>query len=89
MNHNNWVNMSLADIATEYGDGEPLDGDDVEDLVNILRIKINFHQGNMTEEEYEQGMKDLPALMKVDNRHCPKCGEHWVVHDGDGGCPED
>lgn len=48
----NWITQ-LQPIIDEYGEGEPLDGDDVDRLVEILRAKINFNQGNITEEEYE------------------------------------
>ena len=49
---NNWTEQ-LAPIILEYRDGgEPLDGDDVDRLVDILRTKINLHEGNITEEEY-------------------------------------
>ena len=51
MKHNKWIEMKLGEIATEYGEGEPLDGDDVDDLMKILKIKVNLHQGNITEEE--------------------------------------
>ena len=49
------MNMSLVEIIEEYNNGldEPLDGDAVEDLVFILKTKINLHQGNITEREYE------------------------------------
>ena len=50
---NNWTEQ-LVPIILEYRDGsdEPLDGDDVDRLVDILRAKINLHEGNITEEEY-------------------------------------
>lgn len=52
---NNWTEQ-LAPIIFEYRDGsdEPLDGDDVDRLVDILRAKINLHEGNITEEEYNK-----------------------------------
>jgi len=46
-----WITQ-LTPIILEYGENEPLDGDDVDRLIEILRAKINFHQGNITEEEY-------------------------------------
>lgn len=52
---NNWIEQLLP-IIEEYKDGsqeEPLSADEVEDLVHILKTKINLHQGNLTEEEYE------------------------------------
>ena len=30
----------------------PLDGDDVDHLIYLLKAKINLHEGNITEEEY-------------------------------------
>lgn len=46
----------IEEIIEEYkdGDNEPLDGDEVDDLVEILRTKINLHEGNITEEEYNK-----------------------------------
>ena len=64
MNHNNWIYMPLCEIATEYGEGEPLDGDDVDYLMTMIKIKVNFHQGNITEEEYNQAIHDLPARVR-------------------------
>lgn len=51
-----WINLTLEEIIEEYkdGDNEPLDGDEVDDLVEILRAKINLHEGNITEEEYNK-----------------------------------
>jgi hypothetical protein len=31
----------------------------------------------------------LTLEQKPDPRYCPKCGSHWVTHDGDGSCVED
>ena len=30
------------------------------------------------------GMK--PLTPKASDRYCPKCGRHWVTHNGDGSC---
>lgn len=53
----NWTTQ-LAPIIQEYiqgySGGESLDKDEVDDLVDILKTKINLHQGNITEEEYEE-----------------------------------
>lgn len=48
-----WMQF-LAPIINEYKEGndEPLDGDEVDRLTEIIRAKINLHQGNLTEEEY-------------------------------------
>jgi hypothetical protein len=50
-----WINQLLP-IINEFkdGDDEPLDGDAVDVLVNIIRAKINLHEGNITEEEYNK-----------------------------------
>ncbi len=52
-----WYALTLAEIILEYRGGyddEPLDGDGVDDLVEILRAKINLHEGNITQEEYDE-----------------------------------
>jgi hypothetical protein len=50
-----WINQLLP-IINEFkdGDDEPLDGDAVDVLVNIIRAKINLQEGNITEEEYNK-----------------------------------
>ena len=52
---NNWIEQ-LQPIIDEYKDGsnEPLDGDEVYDLVHIIKAKINLNEGNITEEEYNK-----------------------------------
>jgi hypothetical protein len=49
-----WLDQLLP-IIEEYKDGsnEPLDGDEVDDLVKITKAKINLQEGNITLEEYE------------------------------------
>ena len=49
-----WIEQLLP-IIDEYkdGDDEALDGDEVDRLCDIIKAKINLHQGNITEEEYE------------------------------------
>jgi len=51
----NWIEQLLP-IITEYKDGsdEPLDGDEVDDLCEIIKAKINLQEGNITEAEYEE-----------------------------------
>ena len=46
----------LKKIIAEYKAEctERLDSNDVEDLVNILRAKINYLEENITEEEYQE-----------------------------------
>jgi hypothetical protein len=52
---NNWIKQ-LQPIIQEYKDSsdEPLDGDDVDNLVYIIKAKINLHEGNITEDEYNK-----------------------------------
>lgn len=49
----NWINQ-LQPIIDEYkdGDDEALDGDGVDRLCDIIKAKINLHEGNLTEAEY-------------------------------------
>ena len=46
--------IELSQILSDYkqGDTDPLDGDEVEDLVDLLRDKLNLIEGNITIEEY-------------------------------------
>lgn len=54
-NENGWMETTLRDIIIEFrGSDEPLDGDGVDELIEILRAKINLHEGNITEDEYEK-----------------------------------
>lgn len=50
-----WTEQLLP-IIEEYkdGDNEPLDGDDVDRLCEIIKAKINLQEGNITEEEYNE-----------------------------------
>ena len=57
----NWIEQ-LIPIIEEYRDGnqeEPLTADEVEDLVHIIKTKINLHEGNLTEEEYERELNNI------------------------------
>ena len=50
-----WIEM-LQPIIDDYKDGmegEPLDGDGVDDLCRIIKAKINLQEGNLTEREYD------------------------------------
>lgn len=53
-----WMNLTLEQIILEYkddyNDNVPLDGDEVNDLIRILRAKINLNEGNITQEEYDE-----------------------------------
>ena len=52
---NSWIEQLLP-IINEYkgDDDEPLDGDDVDRLCEVIKAKINLHQGNITEDEYNE-----------------------------------
>ena len=51
---NSWIEQ-LQPIIDEFkdGDSEPLDGDEVDDLVYIIKAKILLHEGNITQKEYD------------------------------------
>ena len=55
---------SLVEILNIYtednfskGDKEPLDGDEVDDLIKILHTQLNFINGNITSQEYDELLK--------------------------------
>ena len=55
---------SLVEILNIYtednfskGDKEPLDGDEVDDLIKILHTQLNFINGNITSQEYDGLLK--------------------------------
>jgi len=53
------MNLTLEQIILEYKDDYEEDnislgGDEVDDLICILRAKINLHEGNITQEEYDE-----------------------------------
>ncbi len=52
---NTWIDQLLP-IIEEYkdGDSEPLDGDEVDRLCEIIKAKINLQEGNITQEEYDK-----------------------------------
>lgn len=41
----------IQDVYTQ-GDNEPLDSDEIENLIKILRKQLNYINGNITEKEY-------------------------------------
>ncbi len=43
-------------IIKEYKGGvdEPLDGDEVDNLITIIKAKIDLHEGNITPKEYNE-----------------------------------
>ena len=57
-----WIEQLLP-IIEEYRGGavsfandenEPLNGDDVDNLCKIIKAKINLHEGNITEQQYNE-----------------------------------
>jgi len=66
-----WIEQILP-IIDEYkdGDDEALDGDEVDRLCDIIKAKINLHQGNITEEEYESLIDE-----DDDKRTCNQCSK--------------
>ena len=51
----NWTEQ-LIPIIEEYKDGafEKLDVNDVDNLCKIIKAKINLHEGNITQKEYDE-----------------------------------
>ena len=54
----NYTEKTLIDILNTYSEftweEEPLDGDEVDRLVEHLRNKLNLINGNITREEYDK-----------------------------------
>ena len=48
---NDWKETNDFDMK----DPEPLDGDEVDALTDIIRAKLNYLEGNITEDEYLSG----------------------------------
>ncbi|MEW6687418.1 MAG: hypothetical protein AB1393_14635 [Candidatus Edwardsbacteria bacterium] len=50
-----WLD-ELKSIITDYKEGsdEPLDGDEVDRLIEHIRNRINLHEGNITDAEFEE-----------------------------------
>ena len=38
---------------------EPLDGDEIEYIIDQIRLYLNFHQGNLTPKEFEEELLTL------------------------------
>jgi len=52
---NSWIEQ-LQPIIDEFKDGnpDPLDGDEVDRLTEIIKASINLNEGNITETEYNE-----------------------------------
>ena len=63
----NTLDEVVAELVRAYqlegGDthGEAMDGDEVDTLTEIVRAKLNLHQGNITHAEYVDEMAKLDA----------------------------
>jgi hypothetical protein len=58
--NDNVFNSELESIITIFNEGcedEPMDVTDVENLIFILKNKINLMQGNITNHEFEMRLK--------------------------------
>lgn len=53
----------IREIIASYkdGSGEPLDGDEVDMLTEHVRNRINLHEGNITDSEYEELEEIIPV----------------------------
>ena len=54
-----WMTLNLQEIIEEFkgGSEDALDGDDVDRLLQVIGAKINLHEGNLTESEYEEALE--------------------------------
>ena len=63
---------------SSYDVGEALDGDETEQLAEILHLQIDLIEGNITEEEYwgkwERREKEVKARLK-----CKKCKKEFKI----------
>jgi hypothetical protein len=58
-----WIDQ-LQPIINEYKlykhkNSEPLDGDDVDVLCDLIKAEINLNEGNIVNEEYNGIMNDI------------------------------
>lgn len=56
-----WLDLTLTEIINEYGEGEPLDGDDVDRVCEIIKHKLNLFNGNITQAEYDELIELKPT----------------------------
>lgn len=52
-----FLDLTIREVILEFRSDscdEPLDGDEVDSLIEIIRAKINLHEGNITEDEYNE-----------------------------------
>jgi len=64
---NNWIEQLLP-IIEEFKDGDDtsLDSEEVEKLSLIIRLKIDVHQGNISDKELEIALNgDLGSILNT------------------------
>ena len=64
---NNWIEQLLP-IIEEFKDGDDtsLDSEEVEKLSLIIRLKIDVHQGNISDKELEVALNgDLGSILNT------------------------
>ena len=52
-----YLDHTVNELLTEYKDGsidEPLNRDEVDDFVEIIKAKVNLQEGNITEKDYNK-----------------------------------
>jgi hypothetical protein len=55
-----WIDQLIPiidDFKGNTAEDYPLDGDDVDNLCEIIKAKINLNQGNLTQKEYDKLLK--------------------------------
>lgn len=65
----------LQKIIDDWKEGskDPLDGDEVDALVEIIRKKINYMEGNITKDEYLEDSKQAPVSEAQKEKRCRYC----------------
>ena len=54
--------VHIVPVLKEIEDGEPMDGDDVDTLCEMLKLHLNLYEGNMTEDGFKSQMKALKII---------------------------
>lgn len=55
----NYPHKIIDSIRDWCGHDEPLDGDEVDEIIEVLRAALNYNQGNLTRTEYEEIVDNL------------------------------
>lgn len=79
-----WMNLTLEEIIKEYKDGnnDPLTPEEVEKLIIILRAKINLHEGNITEVQYNEELDN--TVLKFPNGFSSWHETHFEISEAIG-----